>query len=99
MVQCLPVDYHLRFSHPLTPLTHCPPRPACRTRPHLPARPFAGYKDALVPRRFSNKLSPSLLSPYSSPFLHRPPGRAIGRTELHLLPSSPPLLPPAPIRR
>ena len=57
---------------------------------HLPARPFARYKDALVPRQ----QTPSL---HSSPSCTTPSGRASGRTELHLLPAGP--SPTEPIRR
>jgi hypothetical protein len=46
------------------------------------------YKDALVPRRFSNNSLP----PYFPLVLHlptRPPRRTSGRVELHLLPAAP----------
>jgi hypothetical protein len=61
------VNYAIRFSGPVTPLT-APPRPAWRrSRPHLPARPFVRYKDALVPRRFSNNtLAPVFPLPSST---------------------------------
>src|SRR2546429_3657757 len=42
----------MRFSGPVTALT------ARRVRYHLPARSFTRYKDALVPRRFSNNSLP-----------------------------------------
>jgi hypothetical protein len=49
---------------------HRPPPPVWRrTRPHLPAPSVARYKDALVPRRFSNN---SLASFGSLPLSHLP---------------------------
>jgi hypothetical protein len=58
-----------------------------RSRPHLPAWPFARYKDTLVPRRFSN----TSLRPFP-PFLHGPAQasrRASGHGKLHFLPAGP----------
>jgi hypothetical protein len=66
-VNPVPVNYALRFSGPVIPFIACRVRYGCRTRPHLPVRSFAMYKDAFVPRRFSNNsrflLFPSPLSP------------------------------------
>jgi hypothetical protein len=70
-VNRVPVDYPLWFSDLVTPpcplTVHRPPRPAWR--PHLPGRPFASYKDALVPRRFSNNYLPPPFPPGLSAFL------------------------------
>jgi hypothetical protein len=59
----------MRFSGPVTAL----PCPVWRrSRPHLPARLFAKYKDALAPRRFSNNSLASFCSlPLSLTFLQR----------------------------
>src|SRR3954447_24183300 len=80
---------------------HRPPRPAWRRTPTSSASPARRqYKDALVPRRFSNNSLPPFCPPHSSPSCTAPTGRASGRTELHLLSAAPlpPLLPTAPIR-
>src|SRR5271154_1304146 len=68
-LQCLPVDYPFRFSDPVTPPR--PPRPAWRrTRPHLPARPFASIKTHSSPAAFPTTLSLHFFLP--STFLIRP---------------------------
>jgi hypothetical protein len=59
-VRNVPVNYAIRFSGPVTALT------AHRVWP------FARYKDALVPRRFSN-ISLRPFPPLFSTVLHRPP--------------------------
>jgi hypothetical protein len=56
LVNRLPVDCRLRFSDPVTPDLICQPRP------------FASYKDALVPRRFSSNSLP----PFFALTLHFP---------------------------
>src|SRR2546423_5382056 len=49
LVQCLPVDYHMRFSRPVTPLTARRVRHG-RIRPHLPASaPLQGTKTHSYP--------------------------------------------------
>ena len=89
-----PVDYPLRFSGSVTP--HRPPRPAWRRTPTSSARSgLCLFKDALVPRRFSN--NSLLLSPHSSTSCTAPPGRASGRIEVHLLSAAPPSPPPPPL--
>jgi len=92
------VDYPFLFSGPVTALTAR--RVWYGVGADLICQPwsFARYKDALVPRRFSNNSLPPFY-PSLFTFLHRPTGRASDRTELHLLPAAPPpLLPTAPIR-
>ena len=66
------VNYAIRFSGPVTPLTARRFRYGV-TRPHLPARSFTRYKDAFFPRRFSNNSLPLFLFPSPlPPSLHRP---------------------------
>jgi hypothetical protein len=86
MVKNAPVNYAMRFSGPVT--TSPPAASGMVSDPTSSASPFARYKDALVPRRFSNN---SLASFCSLPLSHlshlpAPPPRASGRAELHLLP-------------
>ena len=72
-------------------LLHRPPPPAWRlSRPHLPARPSARYKDAFVPRRFFNN---SLLPFPPLSLSSHDPRRVSGLGELHL-PLAGPLPPP-----
>jgi hypothetical protein len=71
------MNYNIRFSSPKARLT------ARRLRgmvPHLPVRPSAMYKEAFLPRRFSN----SFLNPFCP--LHSParPRSASGLGELYL---------------
>src|SRR3984957_13321114 len=65
------VNYAIRFSGPVTPLTARRFRYGV-TRPHLPARSFTRYKDAFVPRRFSNNSLPLFCS---LPLSHLPAPR------------------------
>ena len=56
----------MRFSGPVISLTARRLRDV-RWRLHLPVRPSARYKDAFVPRRFSNNSLPLISSPSNSP--------------------------------
>jgi hypothetical protein len=62
------VNYAIRFSGPVTPSPPAAPGMASEA-PNLPTRRSARYKDAFVPRRFSN--DPLLPFPPST-FLHGP---------------------------
>src|ERR1700722_18452192 len=91
------VNYAIRFSGPVTPLTARRFRYGV-TRPHLPARSFTRYKDAFVPRRFSNN---SLLSFCSLPLSHLPctAPSCLRTRRAPLTPLLGPLVPTEPIRR
>ena len=91
------VNYALRFSGPVTALTACRVRYGCRSQPHLPVRSFARYKDALVPRRFSNNSLPPFF-PSLFTFLHRSPRLCLRPCRAPLTPCGAPL-PTEPIRR
>jgi hypothetical protein len=65
--------------------------------PHLPARSFARYKDALVPAVFPTTLSLSFVLFPSPTFLHRPLVPQAAPSSTYSLPG--PLVPTEPIRR
>jgi hypothetical protein len=77
----------MRFSGPVTSLTARRVRHGVELDPHLPAQPFARYKDALLSGRFSSNSLPPIFPPHSSASCTAPPSRASGRAELHLLPA------------
>jgi hypothetical protein len=71
-VNSVSVNYAIRSSGPVIALTARRFRYGV-TRLDLPARSFTRYKDALVPRRFSNNSLPLILFPSPlPPSLHRP---------------------------
>jgi hypothetical protein len=73
-----PVDYPFRFSGPVT--ASPPAASGMASNPTSSASPaFASIKKQSSPPLFQ-QLSPSLLSPHSSPSCTAPPGRASGRT-------------------